>query len=270
MKRNSKLFSCIFASCLMLTGCSSSGGGSDDSSTSEVSYEDAQGQTYTIGTDTTFAPFEYEDENGNHVGIDIDLLNAVADEMGFTVDWEVLGFSASVTALEAGQVDAVMAGMSITDERKEKYDFTDSYYDCSIAVGVAQDSDIDSLDDLEGQSVVIKTGTTSAQYAYDMQEEYGYEIIEVEESATMYTYIESGQAAACFEDYPILQYEINRGNIDLKVIHESDSDNSYPTGMAVLKGEHPELIAAFNEGLSRLQEDGTYDSILESYFGETD
>ena len=122
-------------------------GESDESSkTGEASsgedpalYEQVKGKTYVVGTDTTFAPFEFEDDNGEHTGIDIELVEAIADEMGFNVEWSILGFSAAVTALEANQVDAVMAGMSITDERCEKYDFSVSYYDCAIAVAVAAD-----------------------------------------------------------------------------------------------------------------------------------
>ena len=108
----------------------------DSSGEDESVYGEAEGKTYVVGTDTTFAPFEFEDDNGEFTGIDILLLEAIAEEMGFTVEWQILGFSASVTALEANQVDAVMAGMSITEERMEKYDFSDSYYDCAIAVAV--------------------------------------------------------------------------------------------------------------------------------------
>lgn len=234
----------------------------------ENAWDAAVGQTYVVGTDTTFAPFEFEDDNGDHTGIDIQLMEAVAEEMGFTVDWQVLGFSASVTALEANQVDAVMAGMSITEEREKKYDFSDSYYDCAVAVAVAADAEYETLDDLSGQTVVCKTGTTGSQYAYEVAEEYDMEVMEVEESAMMYTYVTSGQAAACFEDYPIVQYEISRGNVDCKVINTSDY--SFPTGVATMKGAHPELVAAFDEGFARLKENGVYDEILATYFGEAE
>ena len=229
-------------------------------------WDAAVGQTYTVGTDTTFAPFEFEDENGDHTGIDIRLVDSIAEEMGFNVDWQILGFAASVTALEAGQVDAVMAGMSITDARCEKYDFSDSYYDCPVAIAVKSDAPYESIDDLKGKTVVAKTGTTGSEYAAKVAEEYGMEVLEVEESALMYTYVASGQAEACFEDYPIVQFEISRGNVDCKVINTSPY--SFPTGFATMKGAHPELVAAFNEGFARLKADGTYDAILADYFGE--
>jgi len=250
----------------ILAGCSSSSGSGDTGEpvTEGNAWDAAAGKTYSIGTDTTFAPFEFEDENGNHTGIDIQLLDAIAAEMGFTVEWQVLGFTASVTALEASQVDGVMAGMSITEERKLKYDFSDSYYDAGIAVAVAADASYASLEDLRGKTVVAKTGTTGAQYAEKIGPDYELNITYVEDSAIMYTYVTSGQAEACFEDEPIILYEIARGNVAGKVI--ATSEDSYPTAFAVLKGNNLELISAFNEGLSRLKDSGKYQEILDTYF----
>ena len=228
-------------------------------------YDAAKGQTYVVGTDTTFAPFEFEDDKGNRTGIDYQILNAIADEMGFKVDWQVLGFDAAVTALEAGQVDAVMAGMSITADRQKKYDFSDSYYDSATGVAVAADSKVADLDGLKGQTVAVKKGTTGAKYAESLATDYQLNLVYVKDSATMYTYVQSGQAVACFEDYPIIQYEIARGNVKCKVINQSE--DSAPYGFAVLKGNKPELVAAFNEGLKRLKDSGNYDEILSTYFG---
>lgn len=246
----------------------SSSSGSE-ASEEEALYEQAVGQTYTVGTDTTFAPFEFEDDNGDFTGIDIMLYDAIAEEMGFSIDWQILGFSASVAALESGQVDSVMAGMSVTDERLEKYDFSDVYYEAPIATAVSDSDTYGSLDALDGADVVVKNGTTSCFYAESIADTYGFNLLYVDESSTMYQYVESGQAAACFDDYPILQYEIARGNIGLTIIADTSDDESevFPTAMAVMKGEHPELIAAFNEGLARLQADGTYDDILNQFFG---
>lgn len=80
-------------------------------------------KTYVIGTDITFAPFEFQDLNGDFVGIDMDLLNAIAKDQNFKVQVKPLGFNAAVQALESNQVDGVIAGMSITDERKQKLIF---------------------------------------------------------------------------------------------------------------------------------------------------
>ena len=87
--------------------------------------EPASGKTYQIGTDVTFAPFEFQDASGKFVGIDMDLLDAIAKDQNFKYEIKPLGFNAAVQALEANQVDGVIAGMSITDERKQKFDFSD-------------------------------------------------------------------------------------------------------------------------------------------------
>lgn len=238
--------------------------GSNDTGTDE-SGADSGGETYTIGTDTTFAPFEFENDNGDFVGIDIDLLAAIAEDQGFEYELRTLGFNASVTALEAGQVDGVIAGMSITDERKAKYDFSEAYYQSATGVGVKPDSGIASLEDLEGEQVVAKTGTEGSAYAESIKDEYGFTVKYVEDSSTMYQDVLTGNSAAAFEDYAVIQYEVTRG-MGLEVIHESDGSSEY--GFATMKDKQPELVEMFNAGLKNLKDSGKYDEILAEYLGE--
>lgn len=272
MKKYLALVLALVLCLALLAGCGTKPAETSPSASPEASgtaeanpYDAAVGQTYTIGTDTTFAPFEFEDDTGKHTGIDIQLMEAIAEEMGFKVEWQVLGFNAAVTAMEASQVDGVIAGMSITDERLLKYDFSEPYYNSTTGVAVAADATAASLDDLKGATVVAKTGTTGAKYAESLAADYELDILYVEDSATMYTYVQSGQAVACFEDYPIIQYEIARGNVKCKVINESE--DSTPYAFAVMKDTHAELRAAFNEGLKRMKDSGKYDEILNTYFG---
>src|SRR5690606_24016024 len=114
---------------------------------------EASGENYVIGTDTAFAPVEFTDSDGELVGIDMDLLRASAKDQGFEVEIRQLGFDAALQALQSNQVDAVMAGMSITDERKEVFDFSDPYFTSGIQLGVLEASDIESLDDLDAKTV---------------------------------------------------------------------------------------------------------------------
>lgn len=238
--------------------------GSDDSNTAESS-ADSGADTYIIGTDTTFAPFEFENDNGDFVGIDIDLLAAIAEDQGFEYELRTLGFNASVTALEAGQVDGVIAGMSITDERSEKYDFSEAYYQSATGVGVNPSSGIKSLEDLDGEQVVAKTGTEGSAYAESIKDEYGFTVKYVEDSSTMYQDVLTGNSAAAFEDFAVIQYEITRG-MGLEVIHESDGSSEY--GFATMKDKQPELVEMFNAGLKNLKDSGKYDEILAEYLGE--
>ena len=222
----------------------------------------AEAKTYVIATDTTFAPFEFENDNGDMVGIDLDLLAAIAEDQGFTYELQVIGFSAAVTALEAGEVDGVIAGMSITDERAQKYDFSEPYFDSGVGMAVAADSEIKSYEDLAGLQVAAKIGTEGCAFAEGIADQYGFTIAQFEDSATMYQDVLSGTSAACFDDYPVLGYEISRGT-PLALPMEMERGSSY--GFATLKGEAPELVEMFNTGLANLKASGKYDEILATY-----
>ena len=120
----------------------------------------ALAEDYTFGTDTAFRPFEYTDETGTLVGIDVELLAAIAEDQGFTYTIEPLGWDASIAACQAGQKDAMIAGASITEERKEKgWIFSDGYYTATQSMAVAAGSDITGFEGLSGKSVAVKTGT---------------------------------------------------------------------------------------------------------------
>lgn len=225
----------------------------------------AGGKVYKIATDTTFAPFEFENDNGEMVGIDLDLLKAIAEDQGFEYELVVAGFSAATTGLEAGEYDAVIAGMSITDARKEKYDFSQPYYDSGVGMAVNADSDIASYDDLKGKTVAAKIGTEGCTFAESIADQYGFEIMQFEDSSSMYQDVLAGNSVACFEDYPVLGYEISRGTA-FKMPLEMEHGNSY--GFAVLKGQNAELLEMFDAGLKNMKDSGKYDEILDTYISK--
>lgn len=223
----------------------------------------AVAETYTIATDTTFAPFEFENDNGEFVGIDMDLLKAIAEDQGFEVDVQVLGFSAAVQALEAKQVDGVIAGMSITDARKEKFDFSTPYFDSGVCMGVAADNEaIKGYEDLKGQNVAVKTGTEGSAFAESVADQYGFTMTYFDDSDNMYNDVISGNSVACFEDYPVLGYYISITQ-KLKMVTEMEQGSSY--GFAVSKGENAKLLEMFNKGLENLIASGKYQEILDTY-----
>ncbi len=230
-------------------------GGRKDSSSEQ--------KKYLIATDTTFAPFEFEDVYGNFVGIDIDLLHAISEDQGFTYELQVLGFNAAVQSLEAKQSDAVIAGMSITPERELKFDFSDPYFDSGVVMGIADTNNtISSYDDLKGLKVAVKTGTEGASFAESIKDQYGFTLVYFDDSASMYNEVRIGNSAACFEDYPVLGYGISQG-IGLKIVTQKERGASY--GFAVNKGMNEELLQMFNEGLANIKANGTYQKILDTY-----
>lgn len=225
----------------------------------------AAGKKYVINTDTTFAPFEFENDKGEMVGIDLDILKAIAEDQGFEYEVIPVGFSAAVTALEAGECDGVIAGMSITDERAAKYDFSEPYYDSGVGMAVPQGSDITTYDQLKGQNVAAKIGTEGCTFAESIADQYGFEVTQFESSSDMYQAVLGGEAVACFEDYPVIGYEISRG-LGLTLPTPMEKGSSY--GFATLKGANPELVEMFNKGLENIKADGTYDKILSTYIAK--
>ena len=217
---------------------------------------------YIIATDTTFAPFEFENSKGKRVGIDMDLLKAIAKDQGFKYTVKALGFDGAVQSLESGQSDGVIAGMSITDERKKKFDFSDPYFDSGIGMAVKNTSSITSYDQLKGKNVAVKAGTEGASFAKENQDKYGYTLSTFKSSANMYEDVKSGHSAACFEDYPVLGYAITKGQ-PLKIVGDLQAGNSY--GFAVQKGKNQKLLKMFNKGLKNLKKNGEYDKIINKY-----
>ena len=249
-------------SVLGLAACNSADSGTTDDAS--AASDDTSGTTYIIATDTTFAPFEFTNEAGEFVGIDMDILAAVAADQGFAYDVNSLGFEAACAALESNQADGVIAGMSITEERQESYDFSDPYYDSYVCAAARDGGDYQSLEDLRGQTVACKTATQSASWAESIAEEYGLTITYFTDSDMMYQDVLTGNTAACFEDYPVMAYGVAQGN-GLTVIATEEEEFATPYGFAVLKGQNADLLEMFNAGLANIRESGEYDEIVAAY-----
>ncbi len=265
MKKKTLALLMAFATMVAMVGCGSS---SDEGTTEQSADTSSDSKVWVIATDTSFKPFEYTDDNGDFVGIDVDILAAIAEDQGFEYELQSLGWDASIAACQAGQADGMIAGASITDERKESgWIFSDGYYDANQSMAVEASSDIDGFDDLSGQSVAVKTGTMSASYAEGLADEYGFTITYFEDSPTMYQAVVGGQVAACFDDTPIMQSNIKDTGISMKIVDGTGNDPaSY--GFAIFNSDNQELIDMFNAGLANIKADGTYDEIIAKYLGE--
>ncbi|SJX70656.1 / Glutamine transport system permease protein GlnP (TC 3.A.1.3.2) [Weissella confusa] len=220
---------------------------------------------YTITTDTTFPPFEFQTQGGDYRGIDMDMLKEIAKREDFTYTLKPMSFNAGVQAVQAGQVDGILAGMSITDERKQTFDFGTPYYKSGIVMAVANKSKVDSLDDLKGKTVAAKTGSSGAMYAQRMAKKYDFKITYFNDSNTMYNDVIIGNTVAAFEDQPVMAYAIQQGT-KMKIVTDPADGNWY--GFGVKKGNNAELLKKFNEGYAKIVKDGTYDKIVNRYLGE--
>ena len=229
--------------------------------------DSASDKKWVIATDTVFKPFEYTDDDGNFVGIDVDVLDAIAKDQGFEYELKSLGWDASIAACQAGQADGMIAGASITDERKDSgWLFSDGYYNATQSMTVQKDSDIKGFDDLKGKTVGVKTGTQGATYAESLKDEYGFNITYYEDSPTMYQAVVGGQVAACFDDTPIMASNIKDTGIGMEIVDGTGNDPA-AYGFAIFNKDNQELIDMFNAGLANIKADGTYDEIIAKYLG---
>ena len=243
---------------------SSEAASSEAASTAETAGSD---KTWVIATDTVFKPFEYTDANGDFVGIDVDILAAIAEDQGFQYELKSLGWDSAIAACQAGQADGMIAGASITQERKDSgWLFSDGYYTATQTMTVAANSDITGFDGLQGKTVAVKTGTQGAAYAESLKDQYGFTIQSFEDSPTMYQAVLGGQCAACFEDTPIMQASIKDGGLALKVLEDTANEGA-PYGFAIFNADNQELIDMFNAGLANIQANGKYDEIIAKYLG---
>ena len=247
-----------------IAACAGTGAGATTASANAPAGGNAAaGKTYTIASDNSFAPFEYLDSSTNkYVGVDMDLLAAIAKDQGFSYEVQNVGFDAAMGAVQSGQADGMIAGMSITDERKKTYDFSDGYYTNGQILVVPANSTIASLDDLKGKVVAVKASTQGATYADCVKDYYGFTTQVYEDSPTMYTAVTNNTNAACFEDYSVVSYAIKQG-VALKTVGEQVQSAQY--GFAVKKGTNADLLAAFNKGLADIKASGEYDKVLATY-----
>ena len=290
-----KVFSLLLSGCMMLgmlAGCGSDAASSTTAASAAAPTEAAAAEataapetaetgsaadaaeattsgdkTWVIATDTVFKPFEYTDESGNFVGIDVDIVAAIAEDQGFQYELKSLGWDAAIAACQAGQADGMIAGASITDERKESgWLFSDGYYTATQCMAVAENSDIAGFEGLKDQQVAVKTGTQGASYAESLKDQYGFNINYFEDSPTMYQAVAGGQAFACFEDTPIMAASIKDGSLGLKIVEGSENDGA-DYGFAIFDSSKQELLDMFNAGLANIKANGKYDEIIAKYLG---
>jgi len=264
MKKSFLYFVMLILTALLITACGSSEESSSEQSDDSTGGSD-EGTVYTVATDSNFVPFEFQNpDTGEMEGFDIELIQALADESGVEIEFETLEFSGLIAGMETGRFEIGIAGITITDERKEKIDFSDPYYDAGLITVVESDNEeISSMDDLSGKKVATRTGSTSYDY---LTENYpDAEVVPFEGIVEAYMELRSGRIDAVVYDSPNALYYVNeKAEGSLKVVGDIAEAQQY--GIAFKQGS--ELVSPFNEALAKFKEDGTYDDIYEKWFGE--
>lgn len=226
----------------------------------------ATAETLRAVTDPSFVPFEMMDqESGKMVGFDMDILAEVAKRAGFDYNLNTMDFNGIIPALQTGNVDMALAGITITDKRGKIVDFSDPYYDSGLRLLVSKDDDsIKDFDDLEGKKVGTKIGSTSYDYLKkNLDDNDG--ITPYPGSTNMYMALMSGSVEAVFYDAPNVGYFAStKGKGKVKTVGKLYEGQQY--GIALSKGN--KHLEAVNKALAAMKDDGTYKEIYEKWFGK--
>lgn len=252
-------------------GATDTGGASDTGTGGAVAAEDldlvSEG-TLTVCSDAPYRPFEFESDEApsGYSGFDIDLMQAIADNLGLELVVTDLGFDAiqSGAALGAEQCDIAASAMTIRPDREENVDFTEPYFDADQSLLVKQDSGITALEDLSGETLGVQADTTGQEYAQENVPE-GVQLREFPDAAALFAALEAGQISAILQDLPV---NADRAQQDdtIEVVQTYTTGEQY--GFAVQEEGDEALLEAVNQELQTLRDEGTYDEIYREYFGE--
>ncbi|MDM8538012.1 glutamine ABC transporter substrate-binding protein GlnH [Desulfobacterales bacterium HSG17] len=215
-----------------------------------------------IGCDTNFMPFEFKDKNGEYVGFDIDMWAAIAKDLGLEYKLQPMDFNGLIPALQTGNIDAAIAGMTVKSKREEVVDFAYPYYDAGLVLMVrADEKKINGIEDLADKVVATKLGTTSADYLKKIKTK-DVKLFPNIDSA--YMELGTGGADAVLFDSPAILYYIKtREKAVVKTVGSLYQGQSY--GIAFPQGS--ELRDKVSISLLKLMENGTYNQIYKKWFG---
>lgn len=226
----------------------------------------AAAKVYTVGTDAAYAPFESQNEKGEIVGFDIEVMQAVAAKGGFEVKFVNTPWEGIFNSLAQGDRDIIVSAVTITDERKQTMDFSDPYFDAAQLIAVRQDSKVAAFADLKTLKVGVQTGTTGDEVVSDLLGKTSTNIKRFESTPLALKELEAGGVDAVVADNGVIQhYVANNAAGGFKTVADA-SFVPEQYGIVVKKG-NAELLGKINTGLAAIKADGTYEAIRAKYFG---
>jgi len=242
----------------LLVAC---GGAEEEVAESEgAESEDGEITKLVAGTDATYAPMEYIDEDGEIVGINIDIVDALAEELGIEVEYRNIGWEPLFPAVDNGEVDFAVSSITITEERQKEFDFTDPYYVANQLILVPEDSNVEGFQDLKDLRVAVQISTTGHEVVQKLLGETSPQILAAETMPLAISEMINGNAdAAVGDNATVHEYMVSNPDVAVKTIEDDEFEKEF-YGLMVKKG-NTKVLDLLNEGIQLIKENGKLEAI---------
>ncbi|WP_243546124.1 basic amino acid ABC transporter substrate-binding protein [Pseudodesulfovibrio tunisiensis] len=211
----------------------------------------------TIGNSPDYPPFEFIGDTGERTGFDIDLMDALSKEMGIEVRWMTMDFAAIVTAVQSGQADIGMSGMSVSEERRQQVDFSDPYVASGQVIVTLPDSPVKSAEDLKGKKIAVQLGTTGEQQADKIE---GATVVRPETYNIAFMMLKNKAADAVIADLSVADEYAKQG-----MFQRAGEPLSLEEFAIITKKGNSDLLEALNNALKAVKASGKYDEIVKKW-----
>lgn len=238
----------------LLAGCGEKANNDADTSATQ-----SEAKTLVMGTNAAFPPYEFVDDNNAIVGIDAEIAQAICDKLGYKLEIKDMEFDSLISAVQGNAIDFSMAGMTVTDERKESVAFSNTYATGVQVIIVKEGSAIATVDDLDGKTIGVQSGTTGDIYCTD---DYGADHVKQYSNGALAIAALQNDQVDCvvIDNEPAKSFVA--ANTGLKILDTEYVTEDY--AIAIAK-ENTALLNDFNTALDALKADGTIDAILGKY-----
>ena len=264
MKNTLKTMLALMLGIMMVFAMTACGGGSSEESGDA---EAAEGETLKVVTEATFAPFESTDEEGNIIGFDVDMMNAIAESQGLKIEWVNMEFDSLIPALQSDQGDIICAGMNkLAGDRAEKVDFGDTYFESDLMLLVTSDSELTGIDAVTSDmKLASQIGTTGGDMVQEMQDDGKIAAgVVLNQWTDCYLQLQNGEVQGVIVDKPVGEAYLNNHGDIAKFVGDSFGEHE-EFAFAVQKG-NTELLDKLNAGLANIKANGKYDELVDKWF----
>lgn len=221
--------------------------------------------TLMVGVEIGYPPMEYFDTDGaTPIGFDVEVANALADYLGLDLELVDTSWDGIFAGVDTGKYDCIISCVSITDERKEQFNLTKPYVSNHTVLIVPNDSEIDSMEALNGHSTAVQAETTADDYMKEHSAELGVELFQYDKVINCFDDLKTGRTDSVFTDSVVAAYYLGDEASNYKTVWENDELE--PIGICLKKGNDG-LTQAIDDALDALSADGTLGTIAEKYFG---